>query len=154
MGELPRFVLGVDPGKRTGISLYDLLLEDHFGQEESYEHVGYVLERLIERHRPDVAIEQFVMNINTVKNTQAPWSLKVMGIAEYLAAKYECRCVIQAQSSAKRFSTDARLRALGWYLPGKGHANDGSRQTLLHMVIHGWWSPILDEFDTIDAREG
>jgi hypothetical protein len=37
-------------------------------------------------------------------------------------------------SQAKGFATDDKLKAAGWYLPGKGHANDASRHLLLACV--------------------
>lgn len=143
MTVLPRYVLGVDPGKKTGICLLDLMKEDCPGVEVPFDELGYVLEDYISRYRPAVAIEAFVINAATVKNTQAPWSLEGIGITRYLAHKYDCMFAKQAQSSAKRFATNERLQALGWYVPGKGHLADGQRQALLFAVAHGWWHELL-----------
>jgi hypothetical protein len=145
MTSLPRFVLGVDPGKRTGLAVIDVLRETCVGTEEPYEKVGDRLEYLIAGLRPFVAIENFIINATTVKNTQAPWSLKVLGISEYLARKYDCPAKVIMQSSAKRFTTNERLQALGWYVPGRGHLNDAERVALLHMVDTGWWHDSLDD---------
>ena len=34
------------------------------------------------------------------------------------------------------FATDDKLRRLGWYKPGKGHANDAARHLLLWFAKH------------------
>jgi hypothetical protein len=145
MSELPRYVLGVDPGKKTGVALFDLLFETTEGWEVQDDRLGFLLEELIEKYRPAVVCEAFVINAMTVRNTQAPWSLEGIGIARYLARKYDVPFKTQAQSSAKRFATNERLQALGWYVPGKGHLADGQRQALLYIVSNGWWHKALND---------
>lgn len=155
MSELPRFILGLDPGKKSGVALLDLMTETCNGVEVLFEQFGGHTERIIAAYRPAVVTEDFVININTVKNTQAPWSLEAIGVARFLAAKYSCPFSKQPQSSAKRFATNDRLDALGWRIPGKGHLADAQRQALLFAVKHGWWNPVLDDTDgdTIDVEE-
>jgi hypothetical protein len=143
MSELPRFILGVDPGRKSGVALLDLLLEDCDGAEVSWPEYGYHLEKLIEHYRPAVVSESFVINAMTVKNTQAPWSLEGIGVARYLAHKYDCPFDLQPPSSAKRFATNDRLQTLGWYRPGKGHLADAQRHCLLYVTRHGWWNDAL-----------
>lgn len=150
---LPQFILGIDPGKKSGVALLDLFTETCGGVEVPFEQYGDHIEDLIARLRPDVVCESFVINANTVKNTQAPWSLESLGVARFLARKYGCRFTTLAPSSAKRFATDERLRRLGWRIPGKGHLADAQRQALLHAVNAGWWHVLLDDDsrDTIAA---
>jgi hypothetical protein len=55
-------------------------------------------------------------------------------VARHLAATHDCRFVLPAaRSAAKAFATDARLKALGWWRPGKGHMADAQRHTLLFL---------------------
>lgn len=145
MTELPRYILGVDPGKKSGIALYDLMFEVCEGWELQDPAYGDMIESLIERYRPAVVVEQFIINAATVKNTQAPWSLENVGVARHLAQKYGVPFERQPQSSAKRFATNERLQALGWYVPGRGHMADAQRQVLLYIAKNGWWAPALDE---------
>lgn len=155
MTTLPRFILGVDPGKKSGVALLDLLLETCEGEEVAFDAYGSYLESLVDKYRPAVVSEAFVMNANTIKNTQAPWSLEAIGVARYMAGKYGCPFEVQPQSSAKRFATDERLKRLGWRRPGKGHLADGQRQALLFAVRYGWWHELLgeEERDTIDETD-
>jgi len=155
MSEIPRYVLGIDPGMKTGLALFDLIAETCEGHEVIWNEYGFHLEVMIEKYKPAVVAEAFVINSATVKNMTATWSLRGIGIAEYLAAKYGCYFEVQPQSSAKRFATNERLDALGWRIPGRGHLADAQRQALLYAVKHGWWHPLLSEDDrgTIDTTD-
>jgi hypothetical protein len=142
-----RYVLAVDPGGTTGIVLWDMMLG---GVAEIYElphaDVGFMLERIISAYRPDVVCEAFIITAKTVSNSQAPWSLKQLGVAEYLAAKYHCLYAQeQLPVTAKKFATNERLKALGLYVPGKGHATDAMRHLVIYLVRNGWWDPRLKE---------
>lgn len=142
---MPRYILGIDPGKKSGLSMFDLFLENAWGDELQFNDASRWLEEHMRTFKPAVVAEAFVINANTVKNTQAPWSLEMIGVARFLSMKYGCTFAIQPQSSAKRFATNERLQRLGWYVPGKGHMMDSHRQVLLHMVNNGWWHSALDE---------
>lgn len=144
MSEIERYVLGVDPGKKTGVALFDLFFETMVdGWEVLDDKLGFLLEETIDKYRPAVVSEAFVINSATVRNTQAPWSLEGIGIARYLSRKYGVHFEVQPQSSAKRFATNERLHALGWYVPGRGHLADAQRQVLLYVTKHGWWHDAL-----------
>jgi hypothetical protein len=141
-----RYVLALDPGGMTGIALYDMLAG---GIAEVYEiphaDVGFLIEPIIERCRPDVVCEAFIITANTVSNSQAPWSLKQLGVAEYLAAKYHCPYSEQLPVTAKKFATNDRLKNLGWYVVGHPHTTDALRHVLIHLVRQGWWDDRLKE---------
>ena len=110
------------------------------GQSEFLEICDFVYEqgRL---HRSELVLvaESFMIGPQTVKNTQAPWSLEVIGVARYVSQHFTKRdLVLQAPASAKRFASDARLKHMDWYKPGKGHANDASRHLLTVLANRGW----------------
>jgi hypothetical protein len=135
-------VLAVDPGKKTGLSLYAQGSESLLTNELSFPETDEFVESVCQMHGEQLAVvcEKFTITAQTAKNTQAPWSLEEIGVCRYLAHKYGCEFAsLQAPSSAKTFSTDARLKALGWWTPGKGHANDATRHLLLYLAGHGWW---------------
>lgn len=148
----PRFVVGVDPGKRTGISVYDTQT-DKF---ESWEflwteaELSRVEKHFVELSQEDgvgVSIERFDITPTTHKNTYAPWSLEVTGWIRRECMRIDAPLIVQARSSGKNFSTDHRLRQLGWYVRGKGHANDSARYTLLFLVQRGWWHDRLGSME-------
>src|SRR4051812_36029765 len=101
----------------TGLAMYDMLAEGfEYVGEVPYDEFGFHLEPMLNRFRPDVACENFIITAKTVSNSQAPWSLEQIGIAKYLANKYQCPYVKQLPAQAKTFATNSKLRALGWYV--------------------------------------
>jgi hypothetical protein len=85
--------------------------------------------------------ESFRITMQTAKNTQAPWSLELIGVARMVSRLYTGRELhMQDPSAAKRFSSDAKLKHMGWYQPNKGHANDAARHLLLTLATRGWLS--------------
>ena len=140
--ELPRRILAIDPGLKTGVALFDLFSGSMTAFEVG-DTLGGVLEEMIGRWRPAVVAEKFTITSATVRNSAAPWSLEWIGVARYLARKFECSFTLQLPANAKRFGTDARLKRLGWWIPGMGHAADAQRHTLLFLVNNGWWDDAL-----------
>ena len=145
-------MLAIDPGKMTGIAAYDSksgalgVCEkdvEGTGPDWSYDY----LFSLIERFTPSyIVCESFRITANTAKNTQAPWSLELIGVARLAAGIHGSNFQLQAPGDAKGFSTDAKLRALGWYNPSKGgHQNDATRHLLAMLVKRGWWDDRLAE---------
>jgi len=83
--------------------------------------------------------ERFIITVNTAKNTQAPWSLEMIGVLRYFASVYSnSELHMQAQAEGKLLGTDDRLKLLGWHKRGKVHANDAARHLLSGMARRGW----------------
>lgn len=94
----------------------------------------------------EVVCENFFITSQTAKKTPAPWSLKLIGVAEYLCQKYGHKFTLQAPADAKRLATDPRLKALGWYSGGEGHQDDSARHLLIYCLKNG----IIDGKDLVD----
>jgi hypothetical protein len=133
------WILALDPGKTTGWATYN---EGNFesGQTNFMETCQLIRDMATwEKTDLHIVSESFLITMQTVKNTQAPWSLELIGVARYFAQELTGQdLTLQMPSAAKRFSSDERLKAFGWHKPGKGHANDAARHLLLFMVSHGW----------------
>lgn len=144
-----RYVLGIDPGMMTGFALYDTEADVIDLSELSWQEACTYMENTCASFGADlaIAIERFTITIQTAKDSQAPWSLMQIGVAEYLGRKYNCEFTLQQVASAKRFSADWRLKALGWYVPGLSHARDAARHTLLYLVTRKWWKDCLASED-------
>lgn len=158
---LPRTVIAVDPGKTTGIVWY-VPEHDVYHQKQLEFSEMEMLHQLIaaqveyaesvntgNAHLCALAVERFVITAQTAKNTQAPWSLEVIGVTRYFAQRWCVPLVLQSAASAKTFATDRRLKQLGWYVPGRGHGNDAARHLLLFLIQRGWWS---DKLGTLDNK--
>jgi hypothetical protein len=142
-------ILALDPGKKTGWALASFKTDGSVyfqsGEQTFLENASFVHTTAASTgDELSVVSESFTITVNTAKNTQATWSLELIGIYRYLSLAY-CRedLTLQAPAAAKRFSSDDRLRAMGWYTPGKGHANDAARHLMLYMVTRKWWDDRL-----------
>ena len=141
------YVLSVDPGKATGMALFSLesgsepVLEwsKELQQNEYAEPIREVLASL-----EDVVVvcERFTINAQTVRNTQAPYSLEQIGILKQClmdAGRPADDIYFQAPADAKAMFTNEKLKKLEyWHRGGEGHALDAIRHGLLKLDKMGW----------------
>lgn len=132
---VPSRVVAIDPGKTTGFAVWPDIKAD---QDPDTLNFGRRLEAWLSAWNGPtvVVVERFIINVNTVGHSQAPWSLELIGVARYLAFKHHCEFVLQSPSDAKKFMSNERLKKLGWYFPGKVHANDALRHLGLYVFTH------------------
>lgn len=138
-------IVGVDPGKITGIAIY--VSADEF-EDPSHGHtivseevpareVGTFLRQWtagIHSKNMIWAVEKFIIMPGRPKTAQ-PDALLVTGIVQGLAVG--SRYVEQGPGPAKRMCNDQVLKRLGWYTPTKdGHANDAKRHIVLAMATY------------------
>lgn len=128
-------ILALDPGGTTGIAqgAGAELYATH--EMEQYEALVYV-DTAIEGW-PDLGLvvaESFVPRPGI--RTWQPAALEIIGTVRYLCATRGITFEEQTPAAAKSFATDAKLRKLGWYTPGMGHANDAARHLLVAQVRH------------------
>lgn len=142
-----KYVLSVDPGKATGMALFSYSA----GQEPvlvwsgEYQQEEYALPiRTTLKEHPEVEIvcERFTINMQTVKNSQAPYSLEQIGILKQCmldAGRSTDDIYFQSPSDAKGMFDNPKLKKLEyWHKGGEGHALDAIRHGLLRLVKIGW----------------
>jgi len=145
-------IIAIDPGKMSGGAVYRL--NDQDGQPFSSWQCDFdeLCKHMIEmgaahRDNLDVVSESFIITINTAKNTQATWSLELIGVARMVSRLYTGQeLVLQTPAAAKRLCSDDLLKALGWYKPGQGHANDAARHLGLFLLSRGWMDPRIKKY--------
>lgn len=137
-----RCVIGVDPGKTTGIfAWYYLDRAPGFPNSKpvaagDWHHVKVedfpkVMRRLLHVEyadlEPAIAVERFIINARTARLSQQSEALEVTGMTKALASLdgFEVR---QYLKSNLKFAQDDALRRAGWYSPNMRHANDAARQ--------------------------
>ena len=148
---LPGFVLAVDPGKISGVALvnaYETPAKLAWSMEVDEDHLAETIRPVLNwRFLPTVSTmtivcENFIITPNTAKKSQAPWSLKMIGVLEQC-----CRdvgypvedIVMQTSSEARTFCNNAQLQAIGlWHRGGAGHANDAIRHAVLALARTGY----------------
>jgi len=152
-----RYILSVDPGKVSGISLLswsgseDELPEKHFSieaNEESYSSsIDIALNGWKRYDSFMVVCERFVITAQTVKNSQAPFSLEQIGVLKHLCRSngYKAEDIgFQSPVDAKTMFPNEALKKIGtWHKGGEGHANDAIRHALLKLAKTGWKPRVL-----------
>lgn len=144
------YVLAVDPGKMTGMALFsrepgaDPVKEwsKELEQHEVAVAVREVLWNPVIRYNLDVVCERFIINAQTVRNSQAPYSLEVIGIVKQCLfdnGKSMDDIYFQTPANAMGMFTNEKIKKLDyWHRGGAGHALDAIRHALLRFVSKGW----------------
>jgi hypothetical protein len=144
-----KYVLAVDPGKATGMALfaYDnendptLVWSGEYQQEEYAEPIRKTLATYGDGNL-EIVCERFTINAQTVKNTQAPYSLEQIGILKQClmdAGRKADDIYFQSPADAKAMFDNKKLKVLEyWHKGGEGHALDAVRHGLLRLVKTGW----------------
>jgi hypothetical protein len=143
-------ILSVDPGKASGIALlkWSEVKEEKpvidFSVEVGPEAFAQMIDvGLMNVHANfHVVCERFTINAQTVRNSQAPYSLEQIGVLKHLCRVkgYNPESIIfQSPADAKNMFPNEALKKVGiWHKGGEGHANDALRHALLKFVKSGW----------------
>jgi len=142
-----RRVIAIDPGKATGMCCFSWepgkepvlewaveVDEDHYANPIRYEFL----------HNPEIEIacERFIINAETAKKSQAPYSLELIGVLKQCVRDVQRPLTdihLQAPVDAKKMFPNTALKKLDyWYVGGGGHALDAIRHGLLYMAKNGW----------------
>lgn len=135
-------LVGVDPGKVTGIALWwDPFVYDNSpkgmdvetAEVESSTSVIPVIRRMLDGNRPfAIGVERYIQN---PKKSHQPAASEVTGAVKSLCEELLVRCVYQSPGPAKRAGSKDTLKKLGWWTPTPdGHANAAIGNMLLLMA--------------------
>jgi hypothetical protein len=142
-----RYILSVDPGKATGMALFSLEQGQEpvmlwSGEYQQDEYAKPIRETLSLYPEAEVVCERFTINMQTVKNSQAPYSLEQIGILKQClidAGRNVDDIYFQSPADAKAMFDNPKLKKLEyWHRGGEGHALDAIRHGLLRCVKVGW----------------
>lgn len=134
-------ILGVDPGKTTGWAFFNTAYPDSFQswQADRNDFVDIIVPYLEKTgDRLDIACESYVLTSGTMRTSRSDenWSIEQIGVLRHWARRHGHHFELQTAGNAKKFSTDAKLKDIGWWKPGNGHANDAARHVLLYVARH------------------
>ena len=142
-----RHILAVDPGKASGLALFSIETGEEpvlvWAQECQQEEYAKPIRSTLAEH-PNVLVvcERFIINAQTAKKTQAPYSLEQIGILRQCLMDAERKAddiIFQSPSDAKAMFDNPKLKKLEyWFVGGDGHALDAIRHALLQCVKLGW----------------
>lgn len=139
-----RGVIAIDPGLATGFAVisdgHDFLSTEIVGTLEFLDAFVALIDSTVEREW-EVICEAFIVTDSTTKKTRQNYSLEIIGAVRFLCHQRMIPFELQTPAQAKTFSTDSKLRKLGWYRPAKGHANDAARHLCLYLIRHNRLDP-------------
>jgi hypothetical protein len=150
-----KWVLSVDPGKASGICLFEHTKGEEpilvwSGEYQQDEYAAVIRKAFIDAEDSNIPLveivcERFTINAQTVKNSQAPYSLEQIGILKQILmdnGRNPDDIFFQSPADAKAMFDNTKLKKLEyWYRGGEGHALDSIRHALLRLVKSGW-SPV------------
>lgn len=148
-------VLGIDPGKTTGVFAVHIdqgVQRWQLGHDLYPNHGSDIyswVRREIDLHDEWIliAVERFVITAATAKRSRQPEAIEVLGsLRDQVADLEHVSLVTQTSSEAKRFVADDMLKELGWYAKGQKHANDAARHVLLALARHEplWYNQLME----------
>ena len=146
-----RYILSVDPGKATGVAFFSyiagedpvLIESGEYQQDEYAKPIRQALAHsIMSGQELEIVCERFTINSQTVKNSQAPFSLEQIGILKQClmdVGRSPDDIYFQSPADAKSMFDNPKLKKLGyWHKGGEGHALDAIRHGLLRLVKSGW----------------
>lgn len=146
-----KWVLSIDPGKATGIALFkyesgsepEMIWSMEVQQDEYAKPIREALKLYGEQVNDlDIVCERFTINAQTVRNSQAPYSIEQIGILKQClmdVGRPSDDIYFQSPADAKAmFSNEALKKLEYWHKGGEGHALDAIRHGLLRLVKLGW----------------
>jgi hypothetical protein len=129
-------IIAIDPGKISGIAVYD-----GSSQFRTYEHDVQSTIRFVDNvwHQLhgdiEVVTEKFTISERTLKTALSLDALDINGWLVIESQRRDFPLKIQTPAQAKSFSTDDKLKALGWFNPSlDGHANDAARHLMVYLI--------------------
>jgi hypothetical protein len=139
------YIFAIDPGKTTGWAFAQVengeVTALTYG-EDDFDAICARLDYWLQSYQTydtRVVAEKYTITARTAQLSQQSWSLEVIGVARYLAKKHGDLQLIIQPTNVKKFATDKRLKALGWWHKGGGgHANDALRHLMGYLVSIGW----------------
>ncbi len=131
-------VVAVDPGGTTGLALWSpemgLTLRELAPADSA---VDWLADTARSLKKATFVVERYIITPATAKMSQQHDALEIIGALKFLVRRHGHAMVMQTPAEAKAFSTDAKLKRVGWYSPGEGHARDASRHALLFLAKQG-----------------
>lgn len=150
-------ILAVDPGKLTGVAFLswsgiptdspEIVETAEVDEIEFPGLIEQVLSQKSQFTEFKVVCEQFTINLQTAKKSQAPFSLEQIGVLKYLCRKADIDTIVmQSPADAKNMFPNPKLKKLEiWHKGGEGHALDALRHGLLLLVKSKWIPAALFE---------
>ena len=129
--------LSIDPGLTTGVAWFD----DDFGFESReiagrYDLYDFVAPLVALCPKLTVIIERWDVRKDTFGKSAQEDARYIIGYIDGICQATGVPYVEQRPAEAKSFASNAKLKKLGWFQGGEGHADDASRHLLVYLAKH------------------
>jgi hypothetical protein len=135
---LPPAVMWVDPGRVTGMAL--LAHGQWFSADEHmFYRACHQIESTCQSWGSMLAIgwERFTITGQTHKKTPQPDAMHMIGVCRFMAERYHCRVLPEAQQASPSPLEKRQLQAIGWWVPGKDDAQSAAAHLLRYLLKAG-----------------
>lgn len=138
-------VVGVDPGKQTGIAFFAWrprsdIKDSLFGSValpamEVASWIGWVMDDTNVQH---VFCEPYIFVQRTVKMTRQNDAIEVIGSVRNLCKERDVKFKLLQQNAAKKLGNITLLKQFGWHCSGDpdNHTNDAASQVALGLATY------------------
>ncbi len=126
-----------DPGGTTGYALWNTsLYADGRSDVRFYEQTDrFMLYEWVRAVTPNIIVcENFIPRPGAL--SFQPEALRIIGYLEGWAEENGAEFVLQTPAQAKSFGTAAKLKAVGWWPKGLGHAQDAAKHLLVYLCTN------------------
>lgn len=129
--------VALDPGLTSGLAVYHWP-KGHFASEQvegRFDLYKRLNTMMASGFQMEFVLERFTINSQTFAKSPQYDALYIIGHVEAVCYASGIPFALQTPTQAKAFSTDDKLKKLGWYKPTPGgHANDAARHLLRWLV--------------------
>jgi hypothetical protein len=136
MMSLPPAVMWIDPGKITGIAVYERNQPQQFRVTElDFLAAGILIESWTARYvsMAWVGWERYGIGRRTPQD-DAHYAIKMIGVAEHWALRHQCRILTPAQQHTPTPLDQQRLKAIGWWPSGQKDAQSAAAHMLAWLM--------------------
>jgi hypothetical protein len=137
----PLIIIGVDPGKATGVAVYSSVTKTFEQQwwappDEFVDWMFEFMKQFPWENEVLVACERFDITPGTGKlgRSQVNHSIELAGVCRHLARRHGQGFVLQDRATPKHMAPDKLLKSVGWHKPGPAHPNDATRHVVLALA--------------------
>jgi hypothetical protein len=143
-------ILAIDPGPTPGMAYWSLMVGASAGEfkawtaDNPYSAINWMTANM--RSIEEVAIEDFIIQAGGRARTTADSkaTLEMIGAVDYVCHGVRVPLYRQLPSDAASFSTNEKLRAVGFETPSKpDHARSAARHLLLRLTRNGAIDPLV-----------
>ena len=128
----------LDPGKLTGWAMLDNQDGFHSGQED---FAG--IDDLVNAWGRMFGVtlwlgwEMYIVTQGGGRSGDPAYSLEVIGAVKSACRRHLVHTLSPMPSAARKLGGDDKLKRVGWYTPGKRHANDAANHLLAYLLREG-----------------